>query len=66
MEFVQWMLHWRPEHRLTAKQLLDHPWLKALKSMELLTHGVKKETLTVAHPCPNVGLHAPIESARKV
>jgi serine/threonine-protein kinase SRPK3 len=27
-EFVRYMLQWKPEHRLTAKQLLEHPWLK--------------------------------------
>ncbi|KZM19304.1 uncharacterized protein EKO05_0002934 [Ascochyta rabiei] len=29
LEFVRCMLRWRPEDRLTARQLLDHPWLKA-------------------------------------
>ncbi|KAF1933451.1 uncharacterized protein M421DRAFT_395449 [Didymella exigua CBS 183.55] len=33
--FVRCMLQWRPKNRVTAKQVLDHPWLKAPKSMEL-------------------------------
>ncbi|KAF2130651.1 CMGC protein kinase [Dothidotthia symphoricarpi CBS 119687] len=28
LEFVRCMLTWKPEDRMTAKQLLDHPWLK--------------------------------------
>jgi hypothetical protein len=43
---------------MTAKQLLDHPWLKAPKSMDPLTHGVQRQTLTVAHPCLQVGFYA--------
>ncbi|KAJ4989347.1 serine/threonine-protein kinase SRPK3 [Stagonosporopsis vannaccii] len=42
LEFVRCMLQWKPEDRLTARQLLDHPWLKAPKSKEILTHGVPK------------------------
>ncbi|KAJ8114299.1 hypothetical protein OPT61_g3782 [Boeremia exigua] len=29
LQFMQCMLQWRPEDRMTAKQLLGHPWLKA-------------------------------------
>ena len=36
LEFVRCMLQWRPEDRLTAKQLLEHPWLKEDKSLEPL------------------------------
>jgi serine/threonine-protein kinase SRPK3 len=28
LEFVRCMLQWKPEDRMTAKQLLEHPWLK--------------------------------------
>ncbi|KAF2630288.1 hypothetical protein BU25DRAFT_484242 [Macroventuria anomochaeta] len=42
LEFVCCMLQWRPEDRMIAKQLLDHPWLKPPNSMEPLTHGVLK------------------------
>jgi serine/threonine-protein kinase SRPK3 len=27
LEFLRCMLQWRPEDRMTAKQLLDHPWV---------------------------------------
>ena len=30
LEFVRCMLRWRPEDRWTAKQLLEHPWLKVI------------------------------------
>ena len=29
LRFVRSMLQWRPEDRMTAEQLLDHPWLNA-------------------------------------
>ncbi|KAH7085434.1 kinase domain-containing protein [Paraphoma chrysanthemicola] len=28
LEFVRYMLRWKPEDRMTAKELLDHPWLR--------------------------------------
>ncbi|UPX12386.1 uncharacterized protein EKO05_0002935 [Ascochyta rabiei] len=39
LAFVRCMLQWEPEDRMTAKQLLDHPWLKAPKSVKPLTQG---------------------------
>lgn len=27
LDFIRKMLHWLPEHRQTAKELLEHPWL---------------------------------------
>lgn len=27
VEFISRMLHWRPEDRSTAEELLSHPWL---------------------------------------
>ena len=29
LEFMRCMLQWRPEDRKTAKELLEHPWLKS-------------------------------------
>jgi serine/threonine protein kinase len=28
LRFVRCMLQWRPEDRLTAKELLEHPWMR--------------------------------------
>ena len=28
LQFVKCMLQWRPEDRWTAKQLLEHPWMR--------------------------------------
>jgi serine/threonine-protein kinase SRPK3 len=28
LQFVRCMLQWRPEDRLTAKELLEHPWMR--------------------------------------
>lgn len=42
LAFIRCILRWRPKDRMTAKQLLDHPWLKAPKSMEPLTPRVQK------------------------
>ncbi|KAF2027039.1 kinase domain-containing protein [Setomelanomma holmii] len=28
LQFVRWMLQWRPEDRWTAKELLGHPWMR--------------------------------------
>ena len=28
LDFMRGLLHWIPEKRQTAKQLLNHPWLK--------------------------------------
>jgi serine/threonine protein kinase len=29
LEFMRCMLQWRPEDRMTAKQLAEHPWLRS-------------------------------------
>lgn len=30
LQFVRCMLQWRPEDRWTAKQLLEHPWMREI------------------------------------
>jgi serine/threonine protein kinase len=60
LEFVRCMLQWRPEDRMTAKQLLDHPLLKDINLRTLYAdqglRGIDKVHMGILqHHCVPTG-----------